>query len=388
MEEKKIIIICGESSGDLHAGNLAKALEELNPNIKIAGVGGVNLRQGGAEIYCDIKDLAVFGFFDVLKKLPKFFSLKKLILQKINEEKPDAIIFVDFAGFNLRLAKEINNRIPTIYYISPQVWASRAGRIRTIKKYIQKMLVIFKFEEEFYKKCGINADFVGHPLLDIIKPTMAKNELLNNLKFSESKITIALLPGSRKQEIENILPIMLKTAKLIRQELDAQFVIAKSRQVGWELYNRRIKGFNLDIKIVEGKTYDCLNIADFCLVCSGTATIETAIMQKPFVIIYKMNILNYLLYRPQVRVSYIGMVNIVAGKKIIPEFIQFGASAKKISNEILKILKKTSEIERMKTELAYVKSLLGEKSACQRAARIILLMLSVHQLAGGQKRKT
>jgi lipid-A-disaccharide synthase len=388
MEEKKIIIICGESSGDLHAGNLAKALLRLNPNIKISGVGGANLRQGGAEIYCDIKELCVFGFFDVLKKLPKFLSLKKLILQKINEEKPDAIIFVDFAGFNLRLAKAINNTIPTIYYISPQVWASRPGRIRTIKKHIQKMLVIFKFEEEFYKKCGIDADFVGHPLLDIIKPTVAEDELLNNLKFSESKITIALLPGSRKQEIENILPIMLKTAKLICQETNAQFVIAKSPQVGWELYNRRIKGFNLDIKIVEGKTYDCLNIADFCLVCSGTATIETAIMQKPFVIIYKMNILNYLLYRPQVRVSYIGMVNIVAGKKIIPEFIQFGAGPKKIAREVLKILKTPSEIERMKTELANVKSLLGEKSACQRAARIILLMLSVHQLAGGQKRKT
>ena len=379
MEEKKIIIICGESSGDLHAGNLAKAIKELNPNIKIAGVGGANLRQGGAEIYCDIKDLAVFGFFDVLKKLPKFFSLKKLILQKINEEKPDAIIFVDFAGFNLRLAKEINNRIPTIYYISPQVWASRAGRIRTIKKYIQKMLVIFKFEEEFYKKCGINADFVGHPLLDIIKPTMAKNELLNNLKFSESKITIALLPGSRKQEIENILPIMLKTAKLIRQELDAQFVIAKSPQVGWELYNRRIKGLNLDIKIVEGKTYDCLNIADFCLVCSGTATIETAIMQKPFVIIYKMNILNYLLYRPQVRVPYIGMVNIVAGKKIIPEFIQFGASPRKIAREALKILKTSSEIERIKKSLAQVKTSLGEKGATSRAAQIIVDFLNKTQ---------
>jgi len=371
MEEKKIIIICGESSGDLHAGNLAKALGELNPSIKISGVGGASLHQGGAEIYCDIKDLAVFGFFDVLKKLPKFFSLKKLILQKINEEKPDAIIFVDFAGFNLRLAKEINNRIPTIYYISPQVWASRAGRIRTIKKYIQKMLVIFKFEEEFYKKCGINVDFVGHPLLDIIKPTMAKNELLNNLKFSESKITIALLPGSRKQEIENILPIMLKTAKLIRQKINAQFIIAKSPEVDWDTYNQKIKGFALDIKIVEGKTYDCLNIADFCLVCSGTATIETAIMQKPFVVIYKMNILNYLLYRPQVKVPYIGMVNIVAAKKIIPEFIQFGASPRKIAREALKILKNPSEIERIKNSLAQVKTSLGEKGATFRAAQII-----------------
>jgi lipid-A-disaccharide synthase len=165
---------------------------------------------------------------------------------------------------------------------------------------------------------------------------------------------------------------MLKAAKLIRHQADAQFVIAKSPQVGWELYNRRIKGLNLDIKIVEGKTYDCLNIADFCLVCSGTATIETAIMQKPFVVIYKMNILNYLLYRPQVRVPYIGMVNIVAGKKIIPEFIQFGACPRKIAREALKILKTPSEIERIKNSLAQVKTSLGEKNATSRAAQIIV----------------
>lgn len=372
MQEKKIFIICGESSGDLHAGNLAKAIKGLNPQIKIFGVGGASLRQAGVEIYCDIKELAVFGFFDALKKLPKFLSLKKLILQKINEEKPDAIIFIDFAGFNLRLAKAINNTIPTIYYISPQVWASRPGRIRIIKKYIQKIIVIFKFEERFYKKYAVDADFVGYPLLDTIKPTIAKSELLNNLKFSESKITIALLPGSRKQEIENILPIMLKSAELIRQQTNAQFVVAKSLQVDWDTYNRKIKGFALDIKIVEEKTYDCLNIADFCLVCSGTATIETAIIQKPFLIIYKMDMLNYLLYRPQIRVPYIGMVNIVAGKKIIPEFIQFGANPKEIAREALRILKNPAEIERMKNNLVQVKASLGEKGATSRAARIIL----------------
>jgi lipid-A-disaccharide synthase len=377
MEEKKIIIICGESSGDLHAGNLAKALGELNPNIKIAGVGGANLRQGGAEIYCDIKDLAVFGFFDVLKKLPKFFSLKKLILQKINEEKPDAIIFVDFAGFNLRVAKEINNRIPTIYYISPQVWASRSGRVKTIKKYISKMLVLFKFEEKFYQKYGIDVDLIGHPLLDIVRPTMEKKEFYNSLKLYESKTTIALLPGSRKQEIENILPVMLRASAIIQENRqDTQFVVVKSNQVDWDTYHRITHNFKLNLKVVEGKTYDCLNIADFCLVCSGTATIETAIMQKPFVIIYKMNILNYLLYRPQVRVPYIGMVNIVAGKRIIPEFIQFGACPRKIAREALKILKTPSEIERIKNSLAQVKTSLGEKGATSRASRIIVDFLN------------
>jgi len=377
MAEKHILIICGEASGDLNAGNLASAIKAINPDIKISGVGGAHLADAGARIICDIKDLAVIGLFDVLKKLPKFFSLKNLILQKIKVEKPDAIILVDFSGFNLRLARAVNKTIPVIYYISPQVWASRPGRIKTIKAYIHKMLVLFKFEQEFYKRYGIDADFIGHPLLDIVHSTMGKKEFLTELGFSESKVIIALLPGSRKQEIENILPVMLKTSVLISKHIeDVQFVIAKSPQVDLDIYNRKMDKVKLNLRIIEGKTYDCLNIADFCLVASGTATLETAILQKPLAVIYKMNLLNYLLYRPQVVVPYIGMVNIVAGRKIIPEFIQFQAIPKKISEQVLRILQNPSEIERMKNDLAQVKSLLGEKGASKRAAQIIVDFLN------------
>jgi lipid-A-disaccharide synthase len=372
-EIKHIFIICAEASGDLHAGNLAKRILEINPDIRISGIGGTFMRQSGANIYCDIKDLAVIGFFDVLKKLPKFFALKKLILQNLKEEKPDAIILVDFSGFNLRLARKINRTIPIIYYISPQVWASRPGRVKTIKSYIRKMIVFFKFEEEFYKRYGVNVTYVGHPLLDIVKPAMDEKEFLNKSGLSESKTTIALLPGSRKQEIKNILPIMLKSSLLIHQKIkDAQFVIAKSPQLDLDIYNRIISRANIDLKIIEGKTYDCLNIADFCLVASGTATLETAIMQRPFVVIYKMNLLNYLLYRPQVKVPYIGMVNIVAGRKIVPEFIQFKAHPKKISEQVLKILQNPGRLEQMKNDLTQVKSLLGEKGASRRAAQIVI----------------
>lgn len=373
MAEKQILIICGEASGDLHAGNLAQKILEINPEIKISGVGGGALRQVASEIYYDIKDLSVLGFFDVLKKLPKFLRLKKLILKKIQEEKPAAIIFVDFSGFNLRLAEAVNNAIPTIYYISPQIWASRQGRIKTIKKYISKMLVLFKFEEEFYKNYGIDVDFVGHPLLDIVRPGTDKKEFFNKLGFSESKTAIALLPGSRKQEIKYILPIMLRAACLIhKKRQDAQFVVAKSLQVDWDAY-RRISGkFKLDLKIIEGRTYDCLNIADFCLVASGTATLETAIMQKPFAVIYKLGFLNYLLYRPQIKIPYIGMVNIVAAKLIVPEFIQFGAHPKKIAESALQILENPSRIKEIKDNLAAVKSSLGEKGAAMRAARIVV----------------
>ena len=374
MEEKRILIICGEASGDLNAAELARKILEINPGVRISGVGGPLLRQAGAQIYWDIKDLAVMGFFDALKKLPQFFALQKFLLQRIKEEKPDLIILVDFSGFNLRFAKAVNRAIPVIYYVSPQVWASRPGRLKTIKKYINKMIVLFKFEEEFYRNNGMDAAFAGHPLLDIVKPLTQKKEFLNNFFLDGSRPVIALLPGSRRQEVKNILPVMLKAAALILKSIcGVQFVLAKSSQVSWDTYNLITRTFsNIEVKIIEGKTYDCLNIADFCLVASGTATLETAIMQKPFAVIYKMGLLNYLLYRPQVRVPYIGMANIVAGKKIVPEFIQFRARPKAIAETVIKLLENPSALERMKIDLAQIRPLLGEKGASLRAATIVL----------------
>ncbi|MDD5505802.1 MAG: lipid-A-disaccharide synthase [Candidatus Omnitrophica bacterium] len=372
MAKKQILIICGEPSGELHASALASAIKKLSPEIKISGVGSSLLAQAGAEIIYDTKGLSVMGFFDVLKKLPRFFILKDLILEKVRQGKFDAIIFVDFSGFNLRLAKAINNRIPTIYYVSPQVWASRQGRVKTIKKYVRKMIVLFEFEREFYRKQGVNAEFVGHALLDIVKPSLEKDELMHKLSFTKDRLVIALLPGSRKQEIKKILPVMLKAAQLIHQKINAQFVIAKPSQASWEIYDRITNKFDLEVKFVEGKTYDALNIADFALVCSGTAVLESTIMQKPFLIIYKMGLLNYLFYRPQVKIPSIGIVNIVAGKKVIPEFIQFNASPGKISAKTLEILNNRVELERMRSELASVKSSLGLPGAAARAARIII----------------
>jgi lipid-A-disaccharide synthase len=370
---KRIFIICGEPSGDLLAGNLISAMKKLDPAINISAVGGTHLESAGAEILYDIKGLAVMGFFDVLRKLPKFLKLKRLILEKINADKPDAIIFVDFSGFNLRLAQAINKRVPSIYYVSPQVWASREGRVKYIRKFITKMIVLFKFEEEFYRQRGIQAVCAGHPLIDIVKPTLQKQKFIDNFRLSEKKKTIALLPGSRKQEIKLILPIMLKASRLINKQIpDTQFIIAKSPQLDAQIYQDECKMSDLDIKIVDGKTYDCLKIAEASLVCSGTATLEAAIMQKPFVIVYKMNLLNYLLYRPQIKIPYIGMVNIVAGRKIVPEFIQFNANPKKIADSIIKFLQEPEYTNRIIQDLKIVKTTLGEPGAAGRAAKLIL----------------
>lgn len=367
-EEKNILIVCGEPSGDLNAANLVSAVRQIAPQIKFSGVGGELLRRAGVNICRGIKDLAVLGLFDALKKLPSFFALKDFLLKKIEDEKPDALILVDFSGFNLRLAKAVNNRLPVIYYTSPQVWASRRGRLSTIKKYISRMLVFFKFEQEFYKKHGIAVDFVGHPLLDIPEPPLTA-------KSETAKTAIALLPGSRKAEVKNILPVMLGAAEIIRRHLPggAQFIIAKSPQVEMSIYNRITAKFKeIEPEFMEGKTYECLRAADFALVASGTATLEAAIMQKPFLVIYRLGLLNYLLYLPQVRVPYIGMANIVAGKKAVPEFIQYAATPAGIASETLSILQDPNRLGQMKNDLAKVKSALGEPGAASRAAKIIL----------------
>ncbi|MDD5465979.1 MAG: lipid-A-disaccharide synthase [Candidatus Omnitrophica bacterium] len=389
---KKIFIVCGEPSGDLLAANLVGAIKNLEPDIKISGAGGARLAKAGCEIFYDIQGLAVMGLFDVLKKLPKFFELKKIILSKIDADKPDAVILVDFSGFNLRLAKAvnpsttlridgeqgrtINKRIPVIYYVSPQLWASRESRINCIKKFISMMVVLFKFEEEFYKQRGIQAACVGHPLIDLVKPALEKQEFANNFRIDPSKKIIALLPGSRKQEIKIILPLMLKAAALINKAIpQAQFIIAKAPNLDQQLYWDECKKFNLDFKIIDGLTYDCLNIAQASIVCSGTATLEAAIMQKPFVIVYKTNILNYLLYRPQIKIPYIGMVNIVAGRKIVPEFIQFGARPKIISKSMIELLQDPLSANRMSQDLKAVKDSLGQPGAAGRAAKLILEFL-------------
>ena len=377
--EKKIVLVCGEPSGDLQAGLLVSKLKELDKTLRVFAVGGENLRLAGAEIFQDIKGLSVLGLFDVLKKIGVFKKLMAAVLEKIDQVKPDAVILVDFSGFNLRLAKAVNRRAKTIYYISPQVWASRQGRVETIRKFIDKLIVIFKFEQDFYRKLGIEAEFVGHPLLDIVKPSAGKEAILKEFGLKEGQPVFALLPGSRSAEVKRILPVMLKSARLIQEKIpNAQFIISKPSGADNSIYESSLRGakrrsnLNSEIKIIESRQYDCLNAADFVLVCSGTATLETAITRKPNVIIYKMGLLNYLLYRPMVKVPFIGMENIVAGKMLAPEFIQFRALPRLIADKVLEIFNGKKKLEELKKDFANLKEKLGPPGAPSRAARSII----------------
>ncbi len=373
MEEKQVLIICGEPSGELHASNLAREIKRINPAVKISAVGGALLKEAGASIIYDIKGLSAFGFFDVLKKLPVFFGLKKFLLSYIEKNRPDLIVLVDFGGFNLRLAKALKNKVPVAYYICPQVWASRPGRVKTIRKYITRALVIFPFEKDFYAAHGVDAQFIGHPLLDIVKPSMAKEDFLRQNSLGINNLTIALLPGSRNAEIRNILPLMAEAASLISKKINAvQFIIAKTKGVSEKEYTAALKGRLEGAKIIESKTYDCLNSADFALVASGTATLETALIGKPFSVIYKMGLLNYLLYRPQVKVPFASIVNILAERKIVEEFIQFDARPKKIAGYVIDTIADAQKLKTIKENLSLVVHSLGEPGAAFRAARLLL----------------
>jgi len=369
---KRILILAGEPSGDLHASNLIRELKKLSPDIEIFGTGGDKMEAAGAKILFHLRDLAVTGLFDVIKSLPKLKKAQSILLSKIREEKTDLIILVDYPDFNLRFAKKAHKLgVPIIYYISPQVWAWRKGRIKTIKKYIKKIFVIFKFEEELYKKAGVPVEFVGHPLLDIVPK---RGQFPLGTVPTPGGETIALLPGSRNGLVKMHLPIMLGAAKLISDKLpDVRFLISKSLSVDKKMYDvGAIHELPLHFTIVEGDTYDIINASDAVIVTSGTATLETAILEKPMVIIYKLPILEYLIAKPLLVLKHIGLVNIVAGREVVPELIQFKATPKIIAKNLIDIMTDKQKYGEIKNNLLAVKNSLYPSGASQRAADAIL----------------
>ena len=371
---KKIMIIAGESSGDFHSSSLIHALKKINPDIEICGIGGEKMRQAGAKIYFDICELSIIGFTDVLKNLKQIKHVFNNLLKEIDTQPPDAVVLVDYPGFNLKLAREVKKRgIPVIYYISPQIWAWWMRRIKTIKQFVDKVIVVFKFEEALYKDYGIDVSFVGHPLLDVAYPSISKEDFLNKLGISAQKEIIGLAPGSRKMEVERILPILLESAKLIKERLpQVEFILLKAPALAREIFETKIKRYEFPVTLCENQTYDFLNICDFVLVASGTATLETAIMQKPMAVVYKVSFLNWLIARALIKLTFIGLVNVVAGKKIVPEFIQYKAKPQLIAETTLEILGNQEALTNVRLKLGKVRENLGTSGASQRTAEIIL----------------
>jgi lipid-A-disaccharide synthase len=374
---KKLFFIAGESSGDLHGAHLINSIKALDSTIEIYGIGGPQMQKAGAEIFEDLTKVAVIGFVEILKNIKFFKTVFNLALNKIDQIRPDAVILIDYPGFNLKIATEVKKRnIPIIYYISPQIWAWGKKRIELIKKVVDLIIVVFQFEENIYREKGINVAFFGHPLLDIVKPSDYKESIYKNYRLDKSKKIISLLPGSRINEIKYILPIMLESVYLIHNlDKDFQFLIIKSPNVDNEVYKKCISIRNLPVRLIESDSYDLISISDFAMVCSGTATLETAILQIPMAVIYKISFISWLLIRNLIKIPSISLVNIVAGKKIVPEFLQYEAKSQKIARYTMNVLNNKTKIIKIKSDLKEVKNSLGIPGASQRTAEYIITYL-------------
>lgn len=377
MKKIKLMMLAGEASGDLQAANLIKSLRSIDHNLEIFGMGGKKMAAEGAEILYDITDLAIVGFFEVLRHIGAFKKIFEKLSGLLETRKPDAVILVDYPGFNLRFAKVAKEKnIPVIYYISPQVWAWGENRVHEIKGCVDKMIVIFGFEENIYRQAGIKASFVGHPFLDIVKPVWKKEEAIKTCHLRHDSIKVALMPGSRKKEIERHLPPMLAACELIKSRIpNAEFIISRIKELDQDLYARIIRHSKIKPHSLDNRPYEVMDIADLVIVSSGSATLEAGIMEKPMVIIYKTSFLTWLLAKNLIKIPDVGLVNIVAGKRIVPELMQFKANPKNIAKESLAILNNPKRIHEIKENLKKMKSRLGEQGASSRAAHIIYKFL-------------
>ncbi len=372
-----LLIIAGEASGDKHAASLVEAIRSLQPHITFSGLGGPEMKSQGVHLYEDLTQWAVVGFLEVIKYLPLFKKFFDLVLKKAFETEAQAVILVDYPGFNLQLAKALKKRgIKVIYYISPQVWAWDENRVEIIKTCVDQMLVLFTFEKDFYARHGYQVEIVGHPLLDQIEVKSTRETFLKQLGLEPGNMTLGILPGSRQNEVKRHLPVMLKAAQILKEQFpQLQFLLPRAPTIKREQLEKICSLHHLPISIIEDQYYECINACDICVVGSGTATLETAILQKPMVVIYKTSFLSWLLARLFIKIPYIGLVNVVAGKKIVPECIQFEATPYHIAFGIEKFIKDIPLRESTIKKLSQVKSLLGQPGASQRAATAIVNML-------------
>ena len=369
---KKIFIVTGEASGDHHGAELVKSLKKVVPDAKFFGVGGSLMHAAGVEIVYPIGQLSIVGISGVIMQLPKIVRLFRFLTEKLKAIKPDLVILVDYPGFNLRFAGIAwKNSFPVVYYVSPQIWAWGKWRYKAIKKYVKKIIVFFKFEEIFYKKLGINAEFVGHPSVGAVKPSKSDENLRKEFGLGNNTV-IALLPGSRVSEVKRLLPLMLDSFKRIRSEKkDAIVIIAKYKGLPRELYENILKESGLDYLLIDKRPYDCVRASDLVLVASGSATLETAILKRPMIITYKFSFLTALLVFLFVRLKHAGLVNIVAGKRLVPEIFQYSATPRSLSKAALDILNSSEKLNKINEGFRELEGILGPPGASERAASSI-----------------
>ena len=372
---KSFLLIAGEPSGDLHGAGFIRALKARIPDCEVFGIGGTKMAEEGMEILFSIDTLSVMGLSEVITHIPHIWRVFKAVVEEAVRRKPLAVVLIDYPDFNIRIAKAIRRRLHNqtklFYYISPQVWAWRKRRIKKIARYIDAIAVVFPFEEDLYKKTNMHVFFVGHPLLDVVKPSSEREEFLRDHTFTDAHPIIGLLPGSRRQEVERHLPVMLETAAaIIKYNPHIQTVIGKAPNLPESVYLAYESVMPKNI-IISEQVYNIMHYSTLVVVSSGTATLETALAGTPMIIIYKMSPVSYWIARCLVSLPFIGLVNIVHNRRVVPELIQNNAKPDTIAQMVIMLLNEPEMYDSMKRTLQTTKTLLGQPGAAERAVDML-----------------
>lgn len=369
----RILLSCGEASGDLYAGALVDALRRRQPDIDVFGLGGERFAAAGGRLVEDFHGLAVTGLTEALSVIPRSLRTLKHLVRSAEAHKPDAAVMIDFPDFNFRLMGRLKRLgIPVVYYISPQLWAWRASRIKVMRRRADRVLPIFPFEEEIYRREGVDVRFVGHPLIDLARPLHSRDAFLRRLNLDPTRPVIALLPGSRTNELHRIGPVIAEAIpQVLRAVPAAQFVIARAPNLDDGLFEPF--GLNgVSLRIVDNQTDDVLNACDAVVTASGTATVQTALHGKPMVVLYKLSPMTYRLGKPLALVDMYAMVNLIAGRRVVVELIQDACTADAVAKETVRLLDDRDYRDRMIAALDEVRTKLGGPGASDRAAQAIL----------------
>ncbi len=371
---EEVLIVAGEASGDLHAARLLAEMRALAPALQAFGLGGPELRAAGMEIVAESAEISVVGISEVLEILPRARQIFRQLLTEVDRRGTKSAVLVDFPDFNLRLAKRLSERgVRVLYYISPQVWAWRRGRVRTIRRLVDKMLVILPFEVDFFAQRGVDAVYVGHPLVDEV-PLLAQAW---DTAAVEGRMRIALLPGSRVSEIDANLPPMLGAARRLGSRLPCEFRLIKARSVSLSAVERHLgEGTELGLEIVEGDRFRAIADAHLAICASGTATLEVGLLGTPMVVVYRVSRWTYALGKALVRLPHIALVNLVLGREVVPELLQHAATPAGIATVCDKLVTDRDRIQRMREELAALRPTLGESGASRRAAEAVIAELA------------
>ncbi len=374
-----VMIVAGEASGDLHASNLYLELKKLIPNVRSIGMGGVHMREAGIELRYDSSNIAIIGLDGLLKNYPKIHRALRLMQETACRERPDLLICVDYKEFNFKLARKAKAcGIKVLFYVSPQVWAWRPGRVKKYGLAIDRMAVIFPFEVPFYEQHNIPVSYVGHPLAEKVHPSKTKQQALEQLELKKSQAIIGLLPGSRASEVKRLLPVMLAAGALLnKQRSGVSFVLIQASSIDDQQIAELIETSPLTVKVIKNQRYDAIQCCNAVLTTSGTATLEVALLEIPMVITYIVSPLTYIIGKLLVNIPYIGLPNIISGRKIVQEFIQKEASAENIAAELEKILNDCEYLTTILKDLKAVKEQLGAGGGTAKLAAVAAGMLGL-----------